>query len=887
MWLLRTVLLAALVGFGSPDSLFCTRAVVAVEPPSGQIVVRVRDASGAELPHVTVTLTNIASGVSSTELSDSAGRCVFDGLSVGIYRLRIRKETFSEAARNIEIALPDEHQDISFELNPGMITEQVTVTATRGERDVLEVPGRTESLNETILTRINPATTADALANVPNLEPVNSGPYLTRPRLRGLDSTRLLILIDGERLNNSRTSTGAAGVEIGLIDPSQVDTIEVVHGMGSALYGTDALAGTINITTQLPERTDDGLRFGGSLSTYYSSNESGRRGTGRVDVAGRWFASRVSLMLERFPNYHSGQPFNESSIPMIEAGIIKHQFFGPISDNFNEPFTRPTSEIGNSASHGSNVNVTQRLFFGDRHWLRAGWQRRRVADTGFPDFLPPYFFQVINLPLSRLDKASLYYEASALNSWFTRFKVSGYWQHQERILFNDFFVLGLSEPRLGDPPVASLTRVDIQSTGGQDVKSFGYDVQVNFLISSKNILTVGTSLFRDHSKDSRYVVTDVTTIGKIGRPPLPPTFFPFHEVIVKDNVSTAPRVPISNFQNTAVFFQDEHEVNRWLRLIGSLRIDRFDLGSVDTPGYIPQVPDVADANPPIDPSTVPPSTAISFSRTAVTGDFGLVVRPAPYLSLTARVGRSFRQPNLGEIFFSGSAESGTLILNIKVGPEKGINVDIGAKLRTSRGSASVTYFNNTYHDFLSRQIVSFSRLNGGALYQTLNFSKVRIQGVESDFEIPFQAGNMFFAVYGNASYLYGQILSGTNPITKASIANTPAFNISPFKGVAGLRWQDNRDRFWWDYSLRAQTHVNRVSALLFTSPLLEPEDLWNLNGFSIHTMRGGLKLAGGEHTSVSLTVGLENLGNKFYREQFQFAPARGRSVTIGLNLKYF
>ena len=37
--------------------------------------------------------------------------------------------------------------------------------------------------------------------------------------------------------------------------------------------------------------------------------------------------------------------------------------------------------------------------------------------------------------------------------------------------------------------------------------------------------------------------------------------------------------------------------------------------------------------------------------------------------------------------------------------------------------------------------------------------------------------------------------------------------------------------------------------------------------------------------SVGLTVNVENLANKFYREQFQFAPARGRSITVGLRLR--
>ena len=77
-----------------------------------------------------------------------------------------------------------------------------------------------------------------------------------RPRLRGLDSTRLLVLVDGERLNNARTATDRAGTEVGLIDLFSVESLEVVSGSGSVLYGTDALAGTINIITNQPKFSD-------------------------------------------------------------------------------------------------------------------------------------------------------------------------------------------------------------------------------------------------------------------------------------------------------------------------------------------------------------------------------------------------------------------------------------------------------------------------------------------------------------------------------------------------------------------------------------------------------------------------------------------------------
>ncbi|MEM2591090.1 MAG: TonB-dependent receptor [Thermofilaceae archaeon] len=855
----------------------------------GVITGQVTDKSGSALPSALVSLRNVATQTERVTTTDASGRYEFSQVSIGIYRVRIEKDGFSAAVRTLSLVVPGERIEANFELAPGAIAEEVTVAAARSERDILKIDARSETLPQEELLKQNIIGTGDALLSVPNISPVNSGPYLVRPRLRGLDSTRILVMIDGERLNTSRVATDRAGPELGLVDPSLIQSIEVIYGSGSVLYGTDALSGTINIITDMPRPIDQKLRIGGSLNLFYSTNEKGRRGTVRVDIAGRKFAVRASSGLERYSNYHSGKPFNESSLPLHTAGVIKQQVFGGvIHDPFNQPFTRTSSEIFNSQSHGSNLSLSARYFLGENQSLRLSLNRRRNGFIGFPDFIQPFFFQVINLPRSDLDKVNLHYENQGFTDWFTRLAVGAYWQAQDRILRNDFAVFGSTPPRPGDPPLDTISRVDILSNTRQNVKSFGYDVQTNFLFKTRNVLTTGVSYFRDHSRDSRVTITSVTIVGAVTRPPSPPRFFPLNVPIVRGAVSFPQRVPISNFQNVGLFLQDEHDMTRWLRLIGGLRIDRFDVDTRPTPGYDPLLPGILDATPKLDLSKLPNPKGEKLNRTTATGSFGIVVRPSPTVSLTARIGRSFRYPNLEELFFTGPATIGNIIANTKVEPEKGINLDLSVKVRTSRYIGSVTYFNNTYKDFISTEVVASSPTvgSGGLISQAINFARLRIQGIEADLEVPMSAGRTLFTWFGNLGYLRGQILEGENPLTKTSLKNTPADNITPFKSVLGVRWQDTSNRFWWEYSARIQTRVNRVSPLLSESPFLIAQDLFGLYGFTVHALRGGYNFQR-EPSRLSLTLAVENLGNKFYREQFQFAPARGRSLTIGLLLKNF
>jgi outer membrane receptor protein involved in Fe transport len=80
--------------------------------------------------------------------------------------------------------------------------------------------------------------------------------------------------------------------------------------------------------------------------------------------------------------------------------------------------------------------------------------------------------------------------------------------------------------------------------------------------------------------------------------------------------------------------------------------------------------------------------------------------------------------------------------------------------------------------------------------------------------------------------------------------------------------------------------VTRVADTLLDSPFLIAQDLLSLDGFAVQRVGWGLNLTRGRDRAA-VTFAIENLTDKFYREQFQFAPARGRSFTIALSVGAF
>lgn len=868
--------------------IISTLATVASGTQSGGVLTgKVSDRTAGALGGVQVTLRNVAVQSEVTVATSPEGEYRFENVAIGIYRLRVEMKGFNVAYRTLTVSEPGERLESDFDLVPGVISEVVSVTAARGEREETEIAARTQTLSGEKLEQLGMTTTQDALTRVGSVTIVGNGPFQQRPRLRGLDSSRILILVDGERLNTTRVATDRAGVEVGLIDPTGVQSVEVASA-GSVLYGTDALAGTINFITPQPTPVDARLRVGGGLNLFYSTNERGRRGTAEINLAGRRFALRFSGGLEKFENYRTGGPFAESTQYLFDNGTLKSTLLSRVFlDPFNAPFSRQSAMVPNSQSAGNSTGAVGRLFLTERDAVRVAWTRRQAANVGFPDFALPFFSQVLTLPFSHLDKYSLRYQRSGLTPWFTGLAISGYHQQQDRQLRNDFSVYSSAPPRgPNDPPFDSIIRVALLTDTRQNVKTSGGEIQATLVPASRHVVTMGGSFFLDHSRDSRVSRSAASIIAFATRPPSPPRLIP-QSISLGPATTTFPqRVPISNYRNLALFVQDEYNVTGRLRLVSALRADGFGITGVPTPGYNPLLTGLEAATPAINISLLPAANSQTrITRSTLTGDLGAIVRLTDELSLATKIGRSFRHPNLEELFFSGPATVGSIIPNTQVRPETGINLETSARLRRGRTSATLTWFNNNYRNFISQEFIS-SAPGLGLVAQAVNFARVRIQGLEFDGEQSFNLRGGMVTPFVTLAATHGTILEAVSPLNNSRLSNVPADNISPLKAIAGLRWQDSRARFWGEYNVRAHSRVTRISPLLTGSPFAIAQDYLSLRGFGVQTIRAGYSL-NRESGRLSFTIGLENFGNIFYREPFQFAPSRGRSVTIGLIAKQF
>jgi len=160
-------------------------------------------------------------------------------------------------------------------------TGEVVVTATLSETQVSQIPAAIEVISKAEIAESGAKTVADVLTEVQSvsLEPASGRQSVAR--MRGLGSRHTLVLIDGMRL----TSGFQDFVDLSEIPAGMIERVEVVRGSASALYGSDAVAGVINIITRKPSET---FRAGATLR----GGES-RHGDAATIVTDGWMSGRT------------------------------------------------------------------------------------------------------------------------------------------------------------------------------------------------------------------------------------------------------------------------------------------------------------------------------------------------------------------------------------------------------------------------------------------------------------------------------------------------------------------------------------------------------------------------------------------------------------------
>src|SRR5256886_4563569 len=164
--------------------------------------------------------------------------------------------------------------------------EPVTITATRAPSAALGSPLSAAALSEDGLRRDQSVSLAHSLARLPGVNALTTGAQIGKPMIRGLAGARVLVLANGNRLEDYSWSDEDGPS----VDARLAQRVELIRGPASVLYGSDALGGVVNvIPAELPDANGGprGIRTGVELSgaTNNAGLEAAARGGG---ASGPW-----------------------------------------------------------------------------------------------------------------------------------------------------------------------------------------------------------------------------------------------------------------------------------------------------------------------------------------------------------------------------------------------------------------------------------------------------------------------------------------------------------------------------------------------------------------------------------------------------------------------
>lgn len=183
--------------------------------------------------------------------------------------------------------------------------EEIVISASKFEDKRKDVAQSIQVLKAKDLAFINQQTTADVMQNSGNVMVQKSQGGGGSPIIRGFETNKVLMVIDGVRMNNA-IYRGGHLQNIITIDNSMLDKVEIVFGPGSVIYGSDALGGVMHFYSRNPILSDTGTQLKvNAFARYATVNQEN---TGHIDfnVGKKRFASLTSITFSNFNDLRQG-----------------------------------------------------------------------------------------------------------------------------------------------------------------------------------------------------------------------------------------------------------------------------------------------------------------------------------------------------------------------------------------------------------------------------------------------------------------------------------------------------------------------------------------------------------------------------------------------------
>lgn len=746
--------------------------------------------------------------------------------SLIIFNLNIMKKIYCALAAlclfNTTIALAQTEPDSTRSVN----LNEIVISVNKGPETKKDVAQQVQVLNAVQIQNSQAQSTPDLLFNTGNVFVQKSQSGGGSPVLRGFEANRILLVVDGVRMNNIIYRGGHLQNSM-TVDNQIMDRLEVLFGPSSTIYGSDALGGVIHFYTKNPLFAGDNEKQNVKVNAFtrYGGVNSELTGHADFNLGGKKFASLTSFTYSDFSDLTGGKnqnPFyaksygerpyyveringkdslvkNSDRYKQVQSGYSQYDFLQKFSYKQNEHVTH-----GLNIQYSSSTDIPRY----DRLTDPSGSGLKYAEWYYGPQtrFLTAYDMNVNN-------------ESSFFQSMHAVVNFQSIEESRHTRRFNNDFRQNRNE----NVNVIG-ANLDFQRTINKHILRVGLDGQYNTLKSTADEENIVNGMSED--LDTRYPDGD-NTMSAI-----------------------------------ALYYSHTMHINDRLVLTDGIRLGFTSLHStfVDTSFF--RLPyDEANQSYPV-----------------YSGSIGLIHTPAEDLKLSVLLSTGFRAPNVDDLSKVFESAPGSVIVpNEDLDPEKTINTELGiTKIFNEKTSWENTVYFTRFIDAIVTDTYTFngedSIMYDGTMSEVLanqNKQRAYIYGFSSN--LNSQLSDNFRMNLG-INYTYGRI--------KTDSSDAPLDHIPPF--MAHLQFTYVYRNFSSDFIIHYNGwkklnnyYLNGEDNEQYATP--EGMPAWFTANFRVSCQ---------VHKYLTLNAGVDNIFDTQYRTFASGINAPGRNVFAGIRFHY-
>lgn len=702
--------------------------------------------------------------------------------------------------------------------------DEFVITGNRAEEKRSDLPYRIEVIQARDITLQNPQNAAMMLEQTGQVFIQTSQLGGGSPVLRGFEANKVLLVVDGIRMNNAIYRAGHLQNAI-TVDPLGLASTEILYGPGSTIYGSDALGGVINFITKDPIlSTTSKIHIHGSVLGRFASANTEK--TGGINLNLGW--KKLGVLLN----------FSYSDFDDLREGKVRNPFYGDWGKRlfYSERINGKDSTVVNNKPELQRQSAYSQYNFLGKILFKPGEHSRYVLNVQYSNSsnIPRYDRLTEMKNDSTMSYAEWYYgpQSRLLVSLKAEYNLNGViFDHASVIIGYQY----INEDRIQRDFGSSKKKFNLETVG-----VFSVNADFDKKLGTKDNLRYGVEL-------------DYNKVGSTA-----------HNENIKTGVSTedrATRYPDqkANMMYLSAYVSNNWNINKVLAFSQGIRFNYVTLNAAysDTMVKIMQIPFVPN---------------ITQKNAALNGYLGLVTSPGRDWKFSLVGSTGFRAPNIDDLTKLNVVTGQTIVVpNPDLKPEYAYNVELSiAKTIASHVRLEGTAYYTWLRDAHVIAPIQYNGLDSimidGEMYQTLaptNAGKAYIYGFQGSLLAQVTRS---FSIVNTLTYTYGWVEN----------ENIPLDHIPPFYGMTSFRLE--LKKFKGDFYVM-YNGWKRLSN--YSNSGEDNEQYATVYGIpSWYTLN--LKLSYQIERHINIELGMENILDEHYRKFASGISSPGRNLIVAL-----